>query len=634
MWPIACACEASSVTARLGLRPRKGGTLILVPASLLGRWEAEWRALGVDKQVRLRLYIHHRDYPRCNIETAQLVDLALQVVEGEGPSAKTASPAAGVAHQFMVLSTVESYYNRIQQYCGHRRRWRAVEGFPTDQDCTDGLAWARVIRDEAHMVSPVNTTLHEILNSLIFNGWEEGPPNIIPITATPMLRNGVTDMIPWVKIINLISPNISQYLPCAVFAEPTYLEELQRLQRRVTEVEVTGHGVHNELEASLVCARGRLIAAYCIRRRNDTRQNNRGLAWIPPLERYDVACPTEDLVSLQPLRRIEGILKARVAREWKWQLAQWKLQHLGGPEPAYNIKSLLSIAKMSRVLATIPGLATYGTRDTWNWDRIKARRWHLRPASSPIYRDLDSLRRSSGKLQKLQLLLQELGVDVHGQPELLVVVSRYPIICLAVLCVSYLTPVASSAMWRLLISSQLCTHEDIACEWMHADLDSIAREALVSTFQRLRGPERGVGRGTPPRVLTGTTAILGQGITLNKAYRLVLMEPDQNAAVEDQVADRIHRIGSESDRCCFYRFCNPDSALERLLIRSQGNQTRLQLQSEWLNADFRKGDEDLELLGYKGEPNVDPRLPYHEEGEKQAKEGEPEEEDFTPDEQY
>lgn len=71
----------------------------------------------------------------------------------------------------------------------------------------------------------------------------------------------------------------------------------------------------------------------------------------------------------------------------------------------------------------------------------------------------------------------------------------------------------------------------------------------------------------PIRVLVGSTRILGQGLTLNKANRLVLMEPSWHAAVEAQLADRVYRIGSRTDRCWFYRLVNPESSLERLLIK-------------------------------------------------------------------
>jgi SNF2 family DNA or RNA helicase len=38
---------------------------------------------------------------------------------------------------------------------------------------------------------------------------------------------------------------------------------------------------------------------------------------------------------------------------------------------------------------------------------------------------------------------------------------------------------------------------------------------------------------------------LGQGLTLNEANRLVLVEPGWHASVEARIADRVHRIGMD-----------------------------------------------------------------------------------------
>lgn len=104
---------------------------------------------------------------------------------------------------------------------------------------------------------------------------------------------------------------------------------------------------------------------------------------------------------------------------------------------------------------------------------------------------------------------------------------------------------------------------------MHAKLDATDREALASNFQS--------GRDMIPgevecRVLVGSTRILGQGITLHRAFRLVLMEPSRHAAVEAQASKRIHRIGTEADKCWIYRLINPSSRIEALLVLDQKSQ--------------------------------------------------------------
>jgi hypothetical protein len=118
------------------------------------------------------------------------------------------------------------------------------------------------------------------------------------------------------------------------------------------------------------------------------------------------------------------------------------------------------------------------------------------------------------------------------------------------------------------------------CEWIHA-LTSVSRkQEIIDEFQ---SPLKG---DTPRRfrVLIGTSQILGQGVTLNRAHRLILMEPCYHAAVEAQVADRVHRLGSMTDKCWYYRFINTESELEELMISCQDNQERVRVLAESLRA--------------------------------------------------
>jgi len=98
---------------------------------------------------------------------------------------------------------------------------------------------------------------------------------------------------------------------------------------------------------------------------------------------------------------------------------------------------------------------------------------------------------------------------------------------------------------------------------MHTHLDAAERRLLIQEFQETR-PRR--DDSPPLRVLVGTTNLMGQGYTLHKASRLVLMEPNPHAAVEAQIADRVHRLGSRTDRSWFYRLIAPESALEKGIV--------------------------------------------------------------------
>ncbi|OAP53887.1 hypothetical protein AYL99_11909 [Fonsecaea erecta] len=62
--------------------------------------------------------------------------------------------------------------------------------------------------------------------------------------------------------------------------------------------------------------------------------------------------------------------------------------------------------------------------------------------------------------------------------------------------------------------------------------------------------------------------VLGQGLTLTRAHRGILVEPSHYTAVEAQNADRIHRLRCRTDKRRFYRLVNPEWRIERFLIES------------------------------------------------------------------
>lgn len=104
---------------------------------------------------------------------------------------------------------------------------------------------------------------------------------------------------------------------------------------------------------------------------------------------------------------------------------------------------------------------------------------------------------------------------------------------------------------------------DIECRWMHAALNAEQRNEIVTDFQEDHHPLR---------VIVGTRPILGQGITLCKAIRGIIMEPGKSHAIEENIRKRWHRIGSVSDRCWSYRLYNPESKIEEVFIANQRGQ--------------------------------------------------------------
>lgn len=58
-----------------------------------------------------------------------------------------------------------------------------------------------------------------------------------------------------------------------------------------------------------------------------------------------------------------------------------------------------------------------------------------------------------------------------------------------------------------------------------------------------------------PRILTGTYRTMGEGATLTRAFRCVLMDPEWEVAREDQAIARIHRCGQKKNTTAYRLIC-------------------------------------------------------------------------------
>ncbi|ETI26604.1 hypothetical protein G647_10418 [Cladophialophora carrionii CBS 160.54] len=488
---IECACQESSVAFQLGLTARNGASLIFVPAGLVGLWESEFGKLGLARHLGLRLYIQHRNFTS-----------------------------------------------------------RRIPHSPTTSGCVSTAATA----DEgvvAGSLAPQDTavSLYRILEALVHDVKE--PPNFVALTGTPMLRNGVRDMVALVHVINQVSPALRGHPDFTDFSQ---LSQLQRIADDFLHSQTGPRGGSDLVVATV----HRLLGAYCIRRHAQSFQNGKTLAHIPPLVCYEVSCPLPAGDGAQYVRDAESMLKKRLSKTLRSQLDRWQTEGGSTADFRVDLGLLLENVRIARLLASFPALARYGPRCNLTWNGIK------------------SNEASSGKLQALRRFIDlwRPTRSYDGLAEGLVVISEFTMVCHVVDC--FLTAMG------------------VPCVWLHVDTGK-QRQELVDAFQSpLAHPH------VPPfRVIIGTSQIIGQGLTLTRSHRTILMEPSRHAAVEAQNADRTHRLGSQTDKCRFYRFVNPASGIERFLVESQERQRDLHHGIEWLAAVSRLpsdgGNEELEL---------------------------------------
>ncbi|KAL0630502.1 hypothetical protein Q9L58_010651 [Maublancomyces gigas] len=138
--------------------------------------------------------------------------------------------------------------------------------------------------------------------------------------------------------------------------------------------------------------------------------------------------------------------------------------------------------------------------------------------------NLDFIIKNSPKLGWLQRFVRGLGRDNLGRPEKLLIFSSSPMILYCVdLCLEKWGIVSSAA-------------------WNTPPAD---RNDLYVSFQT----------EDQPRILTGTYRTMGEGATLTRAFRCVLMDPEWEIAREDQAIARIHRCGQKQNTEAYRLIC-------------------------------------------------------------------------------
>jgi SNF2 family DNA or RNA helicase len=114
------------------------------------------------------------------------------------------------------------------------------------------------------------------------------------------------------------------------------------------------------------------------------------------------------------------------------------------------------------------------------------------------------------------------------------------------------------SQWTSLLDLIEPVLQQIDIPFVRLDGSTRDRAAVVDTFQ---------GEGGPPVMLISLKAG-GTGLNLTAADHVFLCDPWWNPAVEDQAADRAHRIGQERP-VMIYRLVATDTVEERILALQQ-----------------------------------------------------------------
>jgi hypothetical protein len=227
--------------------------------------------------------------------------------------------------------------------------------------------------------------------------------------------------------------------------------------------------------------------------------------------------------------------------------ARWESNRNRGPEPAWPKHAFEQLQYQARPVCSFPDLGRLKEEghfpNGWNLDELKDNGWfHKASKDSPIKNNIQRLHDSSAKLKYIDGVINEMyetqikafkdGVDEEGNPpkkEKLVILTAFPINALII--------------WEWLRRNN--KHLKVALYGSH--IPPKHRQAIIDGFQEVQTMDN-KGRmfykeQYHPDILVGTIGVLGTGLTLHYARRLIIFEPQHVLTWEAQGMKRVHRIG-------------------------------------------------------------------------------------------
>ncbi|RPA88657.1 hypothetical protein L873DRAFT_914037 [Choiromyces venosus 120613-1] len=176
---------------------------------------------------------------------------------------------------------------------------------------------------------------------------------------------------------------------------------------------------------------------------------------------------------------------------------------------------MVNIYRRCRIASSVPALCSIAAFKNGNWDRANVASYRTAGtrAQSPYSGHLDTIIRLSPKLLWLRdFIANQLGSSPEAPDEKLLIFSFSPVVLHCVdLCLD---------KWNISVGSAWAAPPD-------------TRALMFEEFQKADNP----------RVLTGTYGTMGEGATLIRAFRCILLDPDWEISKENQAIGRIHRCG-------------------------------------------------------------------------------------------
>ncbi|KAI9750294.1 MAG: hypothetical protein M4579_006527 [Chaenotheca gracillima] len=543
--PFAMCCPCVDRNPSAKLLPKLGATLILVPPGLIPTWIREWDAIVGDNDtsnIGMRRVIAHQQGTGPEVFTDEdITTIGWSNLTTKDDKAHIIDEVPHVkAARITVFSSPQSYLGQVAKKLEfHVKDWRPPKARKHTSSVYEGITWGRVVRDEFHLEKSVQSSTPFRLKR-----WTT--PYKWMLSGTPF-EVSPRDLLGYITALYSTAWDTD---PVLSMCTPSKIEQLG------SAFEMCVKSGDREKAADIAQDFQKVLKRLMIRRRAASRWlDDKELVHLPPVESKDIECdfPNEYRPALKAL---QAERHKQLIEDFKLRTRRWEMStdpRKGERPNGASLGAYMSLAFTLRLISTVPFLVrlSHDRGMSMTGSELKANNWVTTDQGNPYVENLETIVKSSPKLRALGDIVAKLGQDVDGNPEKLVVMSFSPVIAFVV--------------YRYLVS-----HLRQRAELYHAGLKTKDRIAMISRFQEQDAEHRTDTRlKVNPTILVGTTGLMGIGMTLTRAFRSVLMEPDWVLKTENQAQARIRRIGQKNEPVYWYRLLTRGDETEKAILQRQ-----------------------------------------------------------------
>ncbi|KAL9025968.1 MAG: hypothetical protein Q9196_005295 [Gyalolechia fulgens] len=421
----------------------------------------------------------------------------------------------------------------------HRYQYSATpKAHRLDPDEITIVTPALVFVDEAHECQGDKCGHYATLNQI--NSMCDYRVKKVFLTGTP-IKKGPGDLLAMIIHLEDIEWDDPQHFMHGL--RSSVIVDMQEKFKKITSPD-------DHQLSSLTNSLAQLVPKVMIRRTNQSRWF--GMNMRPPVEMNK-----QDATVNFPAQYIPFLeqFDERIRHRFRDQQMAQQQKRSGGDPGAVSKKALLSTTRYYRMMTSIPFLAQYwsteqNTEETFlnesmvHWLDVECR---IRP-ECPLYPHLETIIKTSPKLEFVGRIL---GGMVRGQGKLLIL-SEYLLVLAIVVEYIRKHPTGKSVLLY------------------HSGIDRSTREQMVQGFQQKKDSKDIKATKTlyaqfDTDAIVGTFGVMGLGVTLTKADRVVILEPNTLPSVEIQGIARAVRI-TQKNKVEVRRLLCPTVKVEKTIL--------------------------------------------------------------------